>query len=155
MELGLASRLRPLKIGCAAAMLRVHAWECSCSGGIRWRTLAAALATARLQSDYLVRAVRWTSWLNSHMPSVVLQTVAVHSHKGINIKAARKDIGGVLIGPLTKPASRKFRRCSQRWFVSKMLQLDGYNVEVRLLLVFFVGDCPDSRAAWPGLSLHN
>ena len=131
-DLGLASRLSPLLISCQAAMLRMHAWEDRANRGIRWTGFASALAAARQQSYFIVRAARWKSWLDRHTPTMIKSVVAQNKERGISIARAREELGGIVCGPLTKQASARFRRHTQRWFTARLLERDGYNVENRL-----------------------
>ena len=120
----MASRLSPLAISCQAAMLRMHAWEGRASGGIRWTGFASALAAARQQSYFVVREARWKSWLDSHTPTMIKTVVSQNKERGISIARAREELGGIVCGPLTKEASARFRRHTQRWFADRLLDKD-------------------------------
>ena len=46
----------------------------------------------------------------------------------MHFEAAREDLVGSLVGPLTKPMARKLRTHTQRWFVIQLQSMDGYNL---------------------------
>lgn len=129
---GLGVRLRPLEISCVAARLRVHAWEDASHGRVPWRRLAAAFRDTRRRTDYLLRDVRWKGWFDRHMPSVIHDTAEEQACRGIDIAAARAALGNTPFGPLSRAASKRFRRSSQRWFVNRLLSQDGFYIERRL-----------------------
>lgn len=129
---GLGAEMRPLAVSCRAAMLRTHAWESHCDGGVRWRRMAAELKTARADTTRLVRAVHLREWLDAHIPTGVQAVVVRCADQGVHIRAARMALVGDEIGPLRRQDAVKFRRQSQRWFAEHLLKKDGFDVETRL-----------------------
>eukprot|EP00974_Lingulodinium_polyedra_P109665 10608807-Lingulodinium_polyedra.AAC.1 len=70
-------------------MLRVRVWEGGGGGSIQWRRVTGGLASARRRSVYLARAIRRAGWLQSHMPTVVLQLVDASARIGISKRRTR------------------------------------------------------------------
>ena len=131
-DLGLAASVRPMRISCLAAMLRMHTWEAHLTGDLPWARLETELRRARTDTVHLVRAVRFRTWLDSHAPTVVRQVVREAGAQGVSAVAARKALTQVEVGPLTVPQAHHFKARTQRWYMDQLRSRDGYHVEVRL-----------------------
>ena len=112
-------------------MLRMRHWE-GAKSGISWAHLQRELENAERSTVYLVRKVRMRSWLDSHIPTVVNGAAEKAEQLGIRLADARKELTGMAIGPLTRESFEKYRRHTQRWTSSKLLQAQHFDPVERL-----------------------
>ena len=114
-------------------MLRVHAWEGERrTNGTKWKDLKEALDLARRYTTHYSRLVTWHAWYASHAPTIMQELVRSAADRQICMARARSDITGVPVGPLTEQAERRYRKGTQNWFARKLLDHDGFCLEMRL-----------------------
>ena len=101
-------------------------------GGIPWKPLASALQNHLMNTDSIVRTVRWRPWYAGHTPTILTEMVREYRLLGIHIQAAREAITDQPIGPLPRNLDNKFKSNTQGWFCRMVLARDRYDPEGRL-----------------------
>ena len=103
-----------------AAQARVYSTEASSSGGLRVARRLRLVQRARLDSEHIVRMVRWGDWFDAASVAVLTETVTCLERRGCGPRSAELALSQESPRPWTLALCKQVRSQLQRWIYTEL-----------------------------------